>query len=59
VNTDQRRIAVDLKRADGNGNKYTFQIPGEAGVALPGYYMLFVLSGDGTPSHSKNVHVVA
>ncbi|CAI7661261.1 unnamed protein product [Penicillium pancosmium] len=59
VNTDQRRIAVDLKKADGDGNKYTFLIPGEAGVALPGYYMLFVLSDDGTPSHSKNVHVVA
>jgi galactose oxidase len=59
VNTDQRRIAVDLTKNDTDGNKYTFQIPSEPGIALPGYYMLFVLSEDGTPSLSKNVQVFA
>jgi galactose oxidase len=46
VNTDQRRIAVQLKNVE--KNKYTFDIPGSPGIAPPGYYMLFVLK-DGTP----------
>ena len=54
VNTDQRRIGVKLS-GDGS-NKYKFQIPEEAGIAQPGYYMLFVMK-DGVPSHSKNVRV--
>ncbi|KAJ5279537.1 hypothetical protein N7478_004909 [Penicillium angulare] len=56
VNTDQRRISVKLTK-DGS-NKYSFQIPGEAGIAQPGYYMLFVLK-NGVPSHSVNVRVAA
>lgn len=56
VNTDQRRIGVKLKSA--GDNKYTFDIPSEAGQALPGYYMLFVLK-DGTPSRSVNIQVTS
>lgn len=56
VNTDQRRIGVKLS-GDGS-NKYKFQLPEEAGIAQPGYYMLFVMK-DGVPSHSKNVRVTA
>ncbi|CAI7608292.1 unnamed protein product [Penicillium bialowiezense] len=56
VNTDQRRIAVQLTQTE--DNKYTFEIPAEPGIALPGYYMLFVLK-DGTPSHSVNIKVAA
>ncbi|OGE52921.1 hypothetical protein PENARI_c009G11773 [Penicillium arizonense] len=56
VNTDQRRIGVKLTK-DGS-NKYEFQIPAEAGIAQPGYYMLFVLK-NGVPSHSVNVRVAA
>ncbi|KUL81857.1 hypothetical protein ZTR_09751 [Talaromyces verruculosus] len=55
VNTDQRRVSVQLTKT-GN-NKYTFQLPAEAGIAQPGYYMLFVLKG-GVPSHSENVRVI-
>jgi galactose oxidase len=54
VNTDQRRIGVKLTK-DGS-NKYKFQIPAEAGIAQPGYYMLFVLK-NGVPSQSVNVRV--
>ncbi|KAJ5168687.1 uncharacterized protein N7482_004281 [Penicillium canariense] len=54
VNTDQRRIGVQL--STNGSNQYTFQIPDQAGIAQPGYYMLFVLK-DGVPSHSVNVHV--
>lgn len=53
VNTDQRRLGVKLTK-DGS-NKYKFQIP-EAGIAQPGYHMLFVLK-NGVPSHSVNVQV--
>lgn len=56
VDTDQRRISVKLQKGD--TNKYKFQIPAEAGIAQPGYYMLFVLK-DGVPSHSVNVRVAA
>ncbi|KAJ6096019.1 hypothetical protein N7486_006765 [Penicillium sp. IBT 16267x] len=56
VNTDQRRIAVQLTQTE--TNKYTFDIPAEPGIAQPGYYMLFVLR-NGTPSHSVNVKVAA
>lgn len=56
VNTDQRRIGVELKST--GGNKYTFDIPSVAGQAPPGYYMLFVLK-DGTPSHSVNIQVTS
>ncbi|KAJ6024709.1 hypothetical protein N7540_005506 [Penicillium herquei] len=55
VNTDQRRISVQLNST--GANEYTFDIPSEPGVALPGYYMLFVLNSDGTPSHSVNIQV--
>ncbi|KAJ5993464.1 hypothetical protein N7451_009188 [Penicillium sp. IBT 35674x] len=54
VNTDQRRIGVQLTQTE--TNKYTFSIPAEPGIAQPGYYMLFVLR-NGTPSHSVNVKV--
>ncbi|KAJ5931166.1 hypothetical protein N7466_006659 [Penicillium verhagenii] len=56
VNTDQRRIGIELKPA--GDNKYTFDIPSEAGQALPGYYMLFVMK-DGTPSYSVNLQVTS
>ncbi|KAJ5864908.1 uncharacterized protein N7529_006824 [Penicillium soppii] len=56
VNTDQRRIGVELKST--GDNKYTFDIPSEAGRAIPGYYMLFVMK-DGTPSHSVNIQVTS
>ncbi|KAJ5719757.1 hypothetical protein N7493_007335 [Penicillium malachiteum] len=55
VNTDQRRISVQLSSI--GSNAYTFDIPSEPGIALPGYYMLFVLNNDGAPSHSVNIQV--
>ncbi|KAL4867191.1 hypothetical protein BDV12DRAFT_209981 [Aspergillus spectabilis] len=55
VNTDQRRIELELQASD--DNTYTASVPNDPGVALPGYYMLFVLDGNGVPSISKNVQV--
>ncbi|KAL5358639.1 galactose oxidase [Aspergillus floccosus] len=57
VNTDQRRIAVELTEDPDENNTYTFEIPSEPGVATPGYYMLFVLNEEGVPSVSENVQV--
>ena len=55
VNNDQRRIPLQFTR---NGaNAYSLAIPGNPGVALPGYYMLFALNAAGTPSVSKMIRV--
>ncbi|QRD87005.1 galactose oxidase [Aspergillus flavus] len=55
VNTDQRRIELVLE--DAGTNMYTADIPNDPGVALPGYYMLFVMNANGVPSVSKNVQI--
>ncbi|KAF4464150.1 galactose oxidase [Fusarium albosuccineum] len=55
VNTDQRRIPLTLKRT--GKNKYWFRIPRDPGIAIPGYYMLFVMNAAGTPSVSKTIKV--
>ncbi|KAK1750993.1 hypothetical protein QBC47DRAFT_406252 [Echria macrotheca] len=57
LNNDLRRIPLTLvvqgKLTD---RKYAAQLPDDPGVALPGYYMLFVLR-DGVPSHAKTVRL--
>lgn len=54
VNTDQRRIP--LTPTTTAGTTYTFTIPADPGVALPGYYMVFAMAG-GVPSVSKQIQV--
>jgi hypothetical protein len=48
VNTDEHRIPLTPTTSDSTG--YTMRIPGEPGVALPGYYLLFAMTADGTPA---------
>ncbi len=55
VNTDQRRIA--LAPQSQNGNTFTVVVPGDSGVALPGYWYLFALTSDGVPSVASFVKV--
>ena len=55
VNTDQRRIA--LTPVVGEGGSFTVRVPGDPGVALPGYWYLFALSEGGVPSVAKFVKV--
>lgn len=50
VNTDQRRIALTA-----NGNKLT--VPNDPGVALPGYWYVFCLNGNGVPSIAKTIKI--
>jgi galactose oxidase len=54
VNTDQRRIPLTPV---GSGTTYTITLPGDAGVALPGFWMLFAMDAAGTPSVAKIVKV--
>lgn len=50
VNTDQRRLVLTS-----NGNTVT--IPNDAGVALPGYWMVFCLNTAGVPSYAKSIQI--
>ena len=54
VNTDQRRIAY---KPQGSYPNYRFKIDPDPGVALPGYWMLFALNADGTPSKASTLRV--
>lgn len=54
VNTDQRRIPLTPTV---NGLEYTIWVPSDAGIALPGYWMLFALDGNGVPSVAVTVLV--
>lgn len=51
VNTDQRRIP--LVATSTSGTTYSFSIPNDSGVALPGYWMFFALNSAGVPSVAK------
>lgn len=55
VNSDQRRIPLkDFKQ---NGGLYSVKLPKENGILLPGFYYLFAMSPQGTPSIGQTVHV--
>jgi galactose oxidase len=55
VNTDQRRLPLTLSR--GAGNTYTVTVANDYGIVLPGYWMLFVLNANRTPSVAKMLQV--
>ena len=58
VNNDLRRIKLTPTLVGNAADKtYTVQIPGDPGVTLPGYWMLFVLA-KGVPSHAKTVQIL-
>ena len=50
VDTDQRRLSLTPTAVTGG---YQLTIPSDAGVALPGYWMLFALNAKGVPSVAK------
>ncbi|KAL9119540.1 MAG: hypothetical protein Q9187_003906 [Circinaria calcarea] len=52
VNTDQRRIPLTARAS---GLTYTVTVPGDPGIALPGYWMLFALNSAGVPSVARTV----
>ncbi|CAG7561253.1 unnamed protein product [Fusarium equiseti] len=55
VNSDQRRVPLTL--ANAGKNTYSFQVPTDPGVALPGYWMLFVMDKNGVSSIASTVKV--
>ena len=56
INTDQRRLPlVPIV----TGLTYSFHIPNDTGIALPGFYMLFALNSAGVPSVAKTIKVTA
>lgn len=57
LNNDQRRIPLTLRDSSAPFN-YFVSIPADGGVAIPGYYMLFVLDAQGVPSEAKNVKIL-
>jgi YVTN family beta-propeller protein len=57
VNNDQRRVALSFTA--GSGNNYQVAIPSNPGVLLPGQWMLFAMSAQGTPSVARIVTVSA
>lgn len=54
VDIDQRRIPLTPPAA---GLSYTFMLPGDSGIVMPGYDMLFTLNSGGIPSMAKTVKV--
>ena len=54
INTDQRRISLDFVA---NGGTLLTKLPGDSGVALPGYWMLFVIDKAGVPSTARTILV--
>lgn len=53
VNTDQRRIPLDVTRTRIFGNTWKTTLPKDSGILIPGYWMLFVMDRDGVPSIAK------
>lgn len=58
VNNDQRRIALKPVKSGTIQYQYDVQIPACAGVAIPGYWMLFVMNEAGVPSVASTVLIL-
>ena len=57
VDTDQRRIPLTPTRV--GDNSYIVTVPGDPGIALPGQWMLFAISGAGVPSVARTVLITS
>jgi galactose oxidase len=55
TNNDQRRVPLSI--AGNSGNTYTVNTPANAGIATPGYYMLFALDSAGVPSVAAIIRI--
>ncbi|KAI9694194.1 MAG: hypothetical protein M1822_003465 [Bathelium mastoideum] len=58
VNNDQRRIKLTPVESGNTRFQYNVQIPADAGVAIPGYWMLFVMNEAGVPSEASTVLIL-
>ena len=55
INTDQRRVPLTI--AGVIGNSYAATMPADPGILVPGYWMLFALDANGTPSVATIVQI--
>jgi galactose oxidase len=55
LNNDQRLIPLTPTTV--SGTRYTLRLPTRTGILLPGNYMLFALSPNGTPSVAKIINI--
>lgn len=57
VNTDQRRIPLDVVPTSIFGTRFKTRLPADSGILTPGYWMLFVMDRDGVPSIAKIIMI--
>jgi galactose oxidase len=65
VNTDQRRVPLDFitipaseaekSPRTGTRKQYQVTLPGDPGIVIPGYWMLFAITDDGVPSVAERL----
>jgi hypothetical protein len=53
TDNDQRRVPLVISSS--SGNSYSLKIPIDPGIVPPGYYMLFAINSQGTPSVSTMI----
>lgn len=56
INADQRMIPLSI--ANQNGGTYDLALPANPNVLLPGYYWMFALDSNGTPSIGRTIQVL-
>ena len=56
LNNDQRRIELKLQKSN-KTFQHSASIPSDGGIAIPGYWMLFIFDASGVPSKAKNVQI--
>ncbi|KAL8834088.1 MAG: hypothetical protein Q9170_003924 [Blastenia crenularia] len=56
VNTDQRRVPLMSSTVVGT-NVYQVLVPSEPGVVIPGWWILFAMNAQGTPSVAATINV--
>lgn len=57
INTDQRRVPLTIVGAA--ANSYSFSMPSDPGIVVPGYWMLFAVDAKGTPSVAKIILITS
>lgn len=55
LNNDQRRVPLQASTTD--GVNFNVQMPANSGIAPPGYYMLFAMNANGTPSVARTIRI--
>jgi galactose oxidase len=55
VNNDQRRVPLTINSS--SSSSYQLSIPSDAGIVVPGYYMLFAINPAGTPSVANTIKI--